>query len=385
MLLADPRTAAARIDTAAYAANLTAIAGLVGPQVAVMAVVKADAYGHGMLDCARAARAAGIPWLGVATVTEALALREAGDQGPLFAWIYGPDEDLAPAVASGIDLGVHRIEQLAEVAAAAAICETTAAIHLKIDTGLSRNGATATQWPDLVDAALEAVEAGAVEVRGIWSHFAASDDPADPATAAQLEVFEWAIGYAAEAGLQVPLRHIANSAAALRLPEARYDLVRIGIAGYGIDPADTTIAAEAGVDLQPVMQLRAQLINVKPVPAGAAVSYGGTWTAPADTVLGLVPLGYGDGIPRAASNRARVLVGGRLVPIRGRVCMDQFVVDLGPGATDAVGDEVVLFGAAGAPSASDWARDCGTIGYEIVTRLPQRLARVPADTGEEQS
>ncbi|WP_026928280.1 alanine racemase [Granulicoccus phenolivorans] len=382
-MLADPHTACARIDLAAYAGNLTRIADHVGPEVAVMAVVKADAYGHGMIECARVARAAGIPWVGVATVAEALTLREAGDQGPLFAWLYGPDEDLSPAVATGIDLAVHRVEQLSQVAAAAAICETTAAVQLKIDTGLSRNGATGEQWPALVEAALEAVELGALEVRGIWSHFAASDEPEHPATAAQLEVFEWALGYAADAGLAVPLRHIGNSAAALRLPQARYDLVRIGIAAYGIDPADGTLAADAGVELQPVMTLRAQLINVKPVPAGAAVSYGGTWTATESTVLGLVPLGYGDGVPRGAGNRGQVLVGGRLAPIRGRICMDQFVVDLGPDARDQVGDEVVLFGAAGAPTASDWARAGDTIGYEVVTRLPLRLTRIQVEPGEE--
>lgn len=379
-----PATASAEVDLGAFRANIAAIAELVAP-AAVMMVVKADAYGHGMQACARAAREAGVQWLGVAAGGEALALREAGDTGRIFCWLYGPDEDMAPLVASDIDVSAQTPEQVNAVVMAASVAECTARVHLKIDTGLSRNGASPDTWPEVVEAAAEAVEAGAIEVVGVWSHFACADEIGHPANTAQLDVFNWAVRVAREAGLAVPVRHIANSAAALTMPEARFEMVRLGIAGYGIDPADGTIAADAGVDLVPVMTLRAQLALVKHVPAGAAVSYGQRWSAPTGTVLGLVPLGYADGIPRAASGKVEVRVNGRRVPQRGSICMDQFVVDLGPDATDAVGDEVVLFGApavgAGVgevevPTASQWAGACGTIGYEVVTRVGVRVPRV---------
>ncbi|NNG18167.1 alanine racemase [Naumannella sp. ID2617S] len=368
----DPATASAEVDLAAYRHNLTAIAELVAP-AEVMAVIKADAYGHGMLACARAARAAGIGWLGVVTLAEAAAVRGDGDSGRLLAWMFGPDEDLAPAVADDVDLGVHDADQLNRVVAAAATCGKTARIHLKVDTGLSRNGCPIARWPALCAAAAEAEQAGAVEVVGVWSHFIASDHLELSATADQLVCFERAVEQARQADLE-PIRHLANSAGALQVPESRFELVRVGIASYGVDPGEE-IAAAHGVPLKPVMRLRAQLVNVKRVGAGTAVSYGATWTAPTDTVLGLVPLGYADGVPRHASNLAEVEVNGRRCPIRGRICMDQFVVDLGPGASDQVGDEVTLFGGSSSPSAEDWAEVCGTIGYEIVTRVGTRVPR----------
>lgn len=377
----DPGTASAEIDLAAYAANLRAIADLVAP-AQLMAVLKADAYGHGMLACAAAARAAGADWLGVVTLGEALAVRATGDTGRLLAWMYGPEEDLAPALAADIDLGVHRFDQLDRVIAAAAIAGRPARVQLKIDTGLSRNGAPADAWPELVAAAAAAERAGTLQVVAIWSHFIASDDLSLPATKQQLAAFEEAVAVAREAGLTPELLHLANSAGALQVPESRYDLVRVGIASYGVDPGEG-VAAGAGVRLRPVMRLRAQLVNVKRVRAGATVSYGATWTADRDTVLGLVPLGYADGIPRHASNAAEVEVGGRRVPVRGRICMDQFVVDLGPDATEQPGAEVTVFGGPASPSAEDWAEVCGTIGYEIVTRIGSRVSRVAtgADLG----
>ena len=371
----DPHTASAVIDLDALQANVAAIAGLVAP-AEVMMVVKADAYGHGMLACARAGRAAGVRWLGVATPGEALALRADGDAGRIFCWLYGPDEELAGPVAEGIDLSVQTPEQINAVVGAASTAERTARIHLKIDTGLSRNGCTPARWPELVAAAREAVATGAVETVGVWSHFACADDPGHPGNAAQLEVFSWAYDQARDGGLAVPVRHIANTPAALTMPAARFEMVRVGIGCYGIDPADASLAADAGVELAPVMTLRARLVHRKEVPAGTGVSYGFHWRAPADTVLGLVPLGYADGMDRHGAGQYRVLVGERRVPQRGSVCMDQMIVELGPGATDAVGDEVVLFGAAPAPSASEWARWCGTIGYEVVTRIGTRVPRV---------
>ena len=371
----DPGTASADIDLAAFRANIAALQDCVG-STALMVVVKADGYGHGIIHCAAEARRAGAGWLGVATPAEALAVRAAGDTGPMLAWLYGVEEDLTPLVAAQVDVSAQSLDQISRLTAAAATAERQARVHLKVDTGLSRNGTPAADWPELCAAAAEAEAAGAIEVTAIWSHLAAADEPGHPSVPIQTAAFHRAYEVARAAGLEPALRHLGNSAAALVVPEARLDLVRVGIAAYGIDPAPG-IAARAEVHLRPVMTLRSQLVNVKPIPAGAGVSYGWTWTAPQPTTVGLVPLGYGDGIPRHASNRASVGWSGRLAPIRGRVCMDQFVVDLGELATAEPGDAVVVFGPGdqGEPTAADWAAWCGTIDYEIVTRIGSRVPR----------
>jgi alanine racemase len=370
----DPATASAEIDLAAFRSNVAALKEHAG--VPVMVVVKADGYGHGILACAREARAAGAEWLGVATPTEALTLREAGDTGPMLAWLYGIDEDLTPLVAADVDVSAQSVEQIGQVVSAAAVAERQARVHLKIDTGLSRNGTPAYDWQRVCAAAAEAEHAGALAIVGIWSHFAAADEPGHPSVPLQMEAFQRAYEQARAAGLEPTLRHLSNSAGALVVPEARLDLVRVGIASYGIDPAPG-IAALAGVGLRPVMRLRAQLVNVKQIEAGAGVSYGWTWTAEATTTVGLVPLGYGDGIPRHAGNRAWVGWSGSRVPVRGRICMDQFVVELGEGRVAQPGEEVIIFGPGdhGEPTAAEWAAWCDTIGYEIVTRIGTRVPR----------
>ena len=370
----DPATACAEIDLAAFRANVATLQAHAG--VPAMVVVKADGYGHGIFACAREARVAGAKWLGVATPAEALMLRDAGDVGPVLAWLYGVEEDLAPLVAADVDVSAHSVEHIGRLTAAAATSERRARVHLKIDTGLSRNGAPSYEWQHVCAAAAEAEHAGAIEVVGIWSHLAAADEPGHPSVPLQLEAFRRGYEQARAAGLEPTLRHLANSAGTLVVPDARLDLVRVGIAAYGVDPAPG-IAAIAGVALRPVMRLRSQLVNVKQIPAGASVSYGWTWTALAATTVGLVPLGYGDGIPRHASNRAWVGWSGRRVPVRGRICMDQFVVELGAGEVAQPGEEVVLFGTGdrGEPTANEWAAWCGTIGYEIVTRIGTRVPR----------
>ena len=372
----DASTARAEIDLAAFRANLAALQAHVG-SAELMVVVKAEGYGHGMIPCAREARAAGAGWLGVATPAEALALREAGDTGPVLAWLYGVEEDLSPLVAAQVDVSAQSVDQVSRLVAAAATAERRARVHLKADTGLSRNGAGAEIWPEVCAAAAEGEDAGALEVVGVWSHFAASDEVGHPSVPIQLAAFQRAYEVARSAGLEPALRHLANSAGALVVPEAQLDLVRVGIAAYGIDPAPG-IAARAGVGLRPVMTLRSQLVNVKQIAPGAGVSYGWTWTADRETTVGLVPLGYGDGIPRHAGNRAEVGWSGGRAPIRGRVCMDQFVVDLGPGSSPEAGTEVILFGPGeqGEPTAADWAEWSGTIGYEIVTRIGPRVPRI---------
>jgi alanine racemase len=352
------------IDLDAYRANITALAAC-APGSALMAVVKADGYGHGMLPMARAAREAGAGWLGVATPDEALALRAAGDRGDLLCWLASPGADFAATIDAGIEVTASSAEQLAEILAAPASVRPK--VQLKVDTGLSRNGAYGEQWIELVAAAAAAQSSGAAEITGVWSHFACADQPDHPANDDQERIFGTAVQELADAGVEPPLRHLSNSAATLTRPTAHLDLVRVGIASYGINP-DPRMSYPT--KLTPVMTLQARLAAVKRVPAGASVSYGHTWTAERDTTLGLVPMGYGDGIARIASNRAEVACAGQRAAVAGNICMDQFVVDLG----DAVarrGDLVTVFGPGtdGEPTAEDWAVASGTIAYEVVTRL----------------
>ncbi|MGN6132049.1 MAG: alanine racemase [Nocardioidaceae bacterium] len=368
------------VDLDAVRRNVATLKRSVG-DAAMMTVVKADGYGHGMLPVARAAREAGADWLGVAVLEEALALREAGDTGPLLCWLAVPGEDYAPAIAADVDVTAYTVAEVAEVVAAARRAGRTARLQLKIDTGLSRGGSTPSLWPQVVAAAAQAEGDGAVRVTGIWSHFACSDEPEHPANEAQERVFRWALEVAAAHGLSPEVRHLANSAAALLRPSARFDLVRCGIASYGLSPAPDVVTSEQ-LGLVPAMTVRSRLAVVKRIEAGAGVSYGHTYVTDRDTTVGVVPVGYGDGISRHASSRAHVLVGGRQRRVLGRICMDQFVVDLGDHADDAEdtpapGDEVLLFGPGtqGEPTAQDWAEACGTIAYEIVTAVGGRMQR----------
>ena len=359
------------IDLDAVRRNLRTIGERVAP-AAVMAVVKADAYGHGAVPVARAALEGGAGWLGVADLHEALALRAAGIDAPVLAWLHDPDARFADAIERDVDLGVSSVAQLEAMADAAASVDRTANVHLKLDTGLSRNGIAPEDWPAAVERAAELETVGRIHVRGIFSHLANTSPDAD---AEQLAAFLRGIDEARRAGLRPELRHLASTAAALRFPEARLDLVRIGIGLYGVPPfGDGTTAADLG--LTPVMTLRGRVAAVRRVGPGTGVSYNHVWRAERETTLALVPLGYADGVPRQASGRAEVLIGGRRHPVVGRIAMDQFLVDVGDDEV-AVGDEVVLVGdpQAGAPSADDWGAAADTIGYDIVTRIGPRVPR----------
>lgn len=359
------------IDLAAVRHNIRTIAALVAP-AQVLAVVKADGYGHGALAVARAALDAGAHRLGVADIGEALALRDAGIDAPILAWLHDPGEPFLSPIERGIELGVSSVGQLRAVAEAAASVGRPADVHLKLDTGLSRNGIAPVDWPSAVAEAAGLEREGLVRVRGVFSHLANTSPEEDRA---QLDAFRRGIEMAEQAGLRPEFHHLASSAAALRFPEARFDLVRIGIAMYGIPPfGDGTTAAELG--LRPVMTLRGRVAAVRRVAAGDGASYGHIWRADRPTTLALVPLGYADGVPRQASGRSEVLLGGRRRPVVGRIAMDQFLVDVGDDEV-AVGDEVVLFGdpATGAPSADEWGDAADTIGYEIVTRIGPRVPR----------
>ncbi|MGX1883480.1 alanine racemase [Streptomyces sp. NPDC055287] len=367
-----PMRARAEIDLAALRANVRALrARAAGAQL--MAVVKSDAYGHGALRCARAALDAGATWLGTATPEEALALRAAGFDGPLMCWLWTPGGPWREAVEAGIDVSVSGMWALAEVVEAARAAGRVARVQLKADTGLGRNGCQPADWPELVRHALDAE---GVKVTGLWSHFACADEPGHPSIDVQLAVFRDLVDYAEKAGAEPEVRHIANSPATLTLPAAHFDLVRTGIAMYGVSPSPE-LGTPADFGLRPVMTLAASVALVKRVPEGHGVSYGHHYVTREETNLALIPVGYADGVPRHASGTGPVLVGGKWRRVAGRVAMDQFVVDLGADAVEP-GDEAVLFGPGdrGEPTAEDWAQAADTIAYEIVTRIGSRVPRV---------
>ncbi len=344
-----------------------------GTSAEVMAVVKADGYGHGMVPTARAAIAGGATWLGGCTIPEGLALRAAGIGVPVLSWLWAPEAPLADAILADIDLSVASLSQLAAVVDASRREGRPARVHLKLDTGLARSGSTPADWTGLVEAAAKAQADGDVDAVGAWSHFAHADDADHPTTDRQLSVFEEGLATAARFGLDPRWRHIANSAATLTRPDTHFDLVRPGIAIYGLSPIPER-RDEFG--LTPAMTARARVVLAKRVAAGQGVSYGHTYTTSAETTLAVIPIGYADGVPRHASNVGPVQIAGSRRTIAGRVCMDQFVVDCGDDEV-AAGDVATLFGsgARGEPTADDWAEAIDTINYEIVTRIGSTRVR----------
>ncbi len=380
---ADPHGAQLRaravIDLAAVRANVRTLRER-APRAALMAVVKADGYGHGAAPCARAAVEAGATWLGAATPQEALALREPRSGVPddvrVMCWLWTPGGPWREAVEADIDVSVSGFWALDEVVAAARAAGRPARVQLKADTGLGRGGCQPADWAELVAGALRAEAEGLLKVTGLWSHFACADEPGHPSIAAQLLTFREMVAYAEAQGVEPEVRHIANSPATLTLPESHFDLVRPGIAMYGVSPSPE-IGTPMELGLRPAMTLTASLALVKNVPGGHGVSYGHHYVTAGATTLGLVPLGYADGIPRHASGGGPVLVEGKWRTVAGRVAMDQFVVDLG-GDEPGEGAEAVLFGPGdrGEPTAEDWAQASGTIAYEIVTRIGSRVPRL---------
>lgn len=380
--VAPVRTAAPRaealIDLDAIAHNVRVLNECAG-SAGVMAVVKADGYGHGALPVARTALAAGAVELGVATLDEALALRAGGITAPVLSWLLMSDEDTAPALAADVQLGVSSPRHLDAVLAGARASGRTAVVHLKVDTGLNRNGVSPTELPQLLDALARAQADGLVRVRGVFSHLVRADEPRHPVVDVQAAALREVLAQAARVGVVPEVVHLANSAATLTRPDLAFDLVRPGIAVYGLNPVPTL--GELG--LRPAMTLRARVALVKRVAAGQGVSYGHAWTASQDTTVALLPVGYADGVPRALSGRWEVQLGGVRRPVVGRVCMDQVVVDCGPegGSPDgdgvAEGDTAVLFGPGGAgePTAQDWAETLDTIHYEVVTGVRGRVVR----------
>lgn len=374
------------VDLDAVAHNVATLRALLaghtgsGTEVpALMAVVKADAYGHGAVPVARAVLAAGAEWLGVAHVREALALREAGLTAPILAWLHTRRTPFAEAVAADVTLGVSgwdldAVADAVRALRAAGDGQARARVHLKLDSGLGRNGCTPEDRSALVARAVELEQAGLVEVEGLFSHLGVADEPARAAeTDAQLRELLSGANEAERALGHGLVRHLANTPATLHRPDTHLDMARVGLGLYGLSPFSDRSAADFG--LRPAMSLRTWLANVKRVPAGQGVSYGFAYRTAAPTVLGLVPTGYADGVPRIA-DRAPVWIGGRREHVAGRIAMDQFVVDLGAEADAAIGDPVELFGAQSGITADEWASAAGTINYELVTRIGARVPRV---------
>ena len=390
------------VDLAAIKHNLSVLRAA-APDALQLATVKANAYGHGLVPVALAALEGGADWLGVAQLAEAFALRRGLDEAgiaradaPVLAWISTSSSDFAAAIEADIDLSVSWTWVLADICAAAREAGRPARVHVKIDTGMSRAGSTLADLPALASALRMAADDGLVDVVGAWSHMSRADDPSEAgnaSTASHVRIFEEGLAILADAGVTPRIRHLSATSGILWHPEAHYDMVRAGIGLYGLSP-DPAVATSEELGLIPALELRAPLTSVKVIEEGTPASYGGTWVAPTRRWIGLVPLGYGDGILRAVSNKARVVVhtasGPFNAPLIGRVCMDQFMVDLGPAqaspgtptarsgqAPAAPGDTAILFGsgAGGEALADDWADAASTINYEIVTHLGTHIPR----------
>ena len=347
-----------------------------------LAVVKADAYGHGLVPIAKRAVEAGATWLGVALLEEALTLRSNGLSTPIIAWLTPITDDFGAALRNRIDIGVPSLAHLESIVAAASETGVTPRIHLEVDTGMTRGGAL-SEWQSLIHAVADLQRSKRIEVVGIWSHFARADEPGHPFNEVQLENFQNRLIEAEKYGIKPTIIHFSNSAATLSNSAAHFDVVRLGIVMYGLSPDVNTMGDSRVLGLKPAMTLRARLQLVKEVPAGSSVGYGGTATTSRATKVGVVTMGYADGVPRNASAEAGVLAGNSRAPILGRVSMDQFVVDLGPDSAAKTGDWVYLIGAPIGSSDSGngytadmWGKACGTINYEIVTRIAPRVPRI---------
>ncbi|CAN3132114.1 Alanine racemase [Mycobacterium sp. smrl_JER01] len=359
--------------------NLDAIAHNVGllrehaGSAAVMAVLKADGYGHGAVRVAQAALTAGAGSLGVATLGEALALRHGGVTAPVLAWLHPPGPDFAAALRADVQVAISSARQLDELLAAVYRTRITASVTVKVDTGMNRNGAGAAEYSTLLTAVARASAAGAIRVHGLMSHLSHGDDPTHPANDIQAQRLVEMRAQAKRLGVNYEIVHLANSAATMSRPDLAFDLVRPGIAVYG----QTPLPQRGDMDLIPAMTLSCPVALVKPMAAGEGVSYGHAWIARRDTNVALLPIGYADGVFRSLSGRLEVLINGKRRPSVGQICMDQLVVDIGTDHDVAVGDQAILFGPgdAGELRPQDWADALDTISYEIVSSPRGRLTR----------
>ena len=367
--------ASAEINLSAITQNFKSIKSRTNADV--LAVVKADAYGHGLIPVSKALEEAGADWFGTALLEEAINLRKSGILKPIISWLTPLGEDFKSAIDLDIDLGIPSIDLLDEVIKAASLTGKTARIHLEIDTGMSRGGVL-SEWDQLIKSVLVGVNLKQLKVIGIWSHFARADEPDELMNQEQLSLFEEKVNQAKAAGIDAQFIHIANSAALFTNKSTHKNIIRSGIALFGLSPDVKTIGDSSSLGLKPAMKLKAKLNLVKEVKAGSSVGYGGTAVLKSDTKLGVVALGYADGIPRSTNNLAGVFVDKKRAPIIGRVSMDQFVVDLGITSTAKTGDEVIVFGdgSNGEYTVDEWAKAANTINYEIITRIGPRVPRI---------
>ena len=361
--------AEAIVDVSAIKFNVEFLKKTSGTKL--LAVVKADAYGHGLVPVAQAALSAGADYLGVALLEEAVALREAGITAPILAWLVQPGSDFSQAISLDIDIAAASLKALSEIAAASRHMQKKARVHLEVDTGMTRGGFL-VEWDQLSSEHVKDIE-----IVGIFSHFARADEPEEKQNEEQLLRFNEMVATLTSFGFTRVIKHLSNSAATLKNSAAAFDMVRTGIAMYGLSPDVKTLGSSSSLGLRPAMQLRAALYLVKDVPAGTPVGYGGTESTKLDTRLGVVTMGYADGIPRIARS-AGVWHNGKRAPIIGRVSMDQFVVDLGPDSKAQSGDWVTIFGngSHGEYTADDWGAASQSINYEIVTRIGSRVPRI---------
>jgi alanine racemase len=371
--LTTTAAAEAVVDLDAIAHNVRLLREHAG-SAQVMAVVKADGYGHGATQVGRAALAAGAAELGVATIDEALALRRDGISAPVLAWLHPPGTDFAPALQADVQVGLSSVRQLRELLDAVERTGRPATVTIKVDTGLNRNGVSLAEYPEMLTALQRAQTDDAIRLRGIMSHLVHGDDPDNPVNNLQAQRLNDLLAQARDKGVRYEIAHLCNSPAAMTRPDLAFDMVRPGIAVYG----QTPIPERGDMGLRPAMTLKCPVALVRSVRAGDGVSYGHTWIAERDTTLALLPIGYADGVFRTLSGRIDVLINGRPRRSVGRICMDQFVVDLGPGGIDvAEGDDAILFGPGthGEHTAQDWADLLGTINYEVVTSPRGRVTR----------
>jgi len=365
--------AEAVVDLGAIEHNVRVLCAHAG-RAQVMAVVKADGYGHGATPAARAALAAGAAELGVATVDEALALRADGITAPVLAWLHPPGLDFGPALLADVQIAVSSVRQLDELLDAVRRTGRTATVTVKVDTGLNRNGVAPAHYPTMLAALRRATSEDAVRLRGLMSHMVYADQPDNPINDVQAQRFTDMLAQARDQGVRFEVAHLSNSSATMSRPDLAFDMVRPGIAVYGLSP----VPQLGDMGLIPAMTVKCTVALVKSIRAGESVSYGHTWTSQHDTNLALMPIGYADGVFRSLGGHLDVLINGRRRPNVGRICMDQFVVDLGPGQPDvAEGDEAILFGpgTSGEPTAQEWADLLGTIHYEVVTSPRGRITR----------
>lgn len=367
----------AEIDLSAVTHNVRELKRHIG-KTELLAVVKANAYGHGAVMVARTALENGASWLGVARVDEAVQLRRAGIGAPILILGYATPYEADAIVAHRVTPTVNTRQLALALSTASAIRNVTTPVHIKVDTGLTRFGLLPGE---IVGFAKELATLPNLRLEGLYTHFATSDESDKTFVHEQLAVYQETLQLFAEAGLPIAVRHASNSGAALDVPAAHLDMVRCGITVYGLYPSD---AVSRQVKLKPVLSLKARVARVREVPAGTSVSYGRTFRTEAPALLALIPVGYADGYSRALSNRGEVLVRGQRAPIVGRVCMDQFVVNV----TDVPGvrtsDEVVIIGHQGEQqiSADELATHLGTISYEITSSIAARVPRIYVRQGK---